>query len=85
MAAMVFDRPATMEARFGRALVSEAVTGAERARLAALATEGRLWARAPAMGMWLMEAGGRTGALGKRLEGAFSGPLARQMLAAGGG
>lgn len=77
VAAVVFDWLATMEARFGSAVASEAMAAVERERLAALTTGRRLHDWAPAMGVWLIEACGGTEAHGERLEEALAGPFAR--------
>lgn len=83
VAAVVFDRLAVMEARFGRAVASEAVAAFERERLAALAMDGRMYAWAPAMRVWLMDAGGGAEAVRERLEEALAEPFEYRTLAAG--
>jgi hypothetical protein len=83
VAAVVFERLATMEARFGRAVAEEAVGAFERERLAGLALEGRVYAWTPAMRVWLMEADGGAEEVRQRLEEALGEPFEYRTLAAG--
>ncbi|MCS7041491.1 MAG: hypothetical protein N2036_15395 [Bryobacteraceae bacterium] len=82
VAGVVFERLPALEARFGRAVAEEALAGFEQERISALALEGRVYAWAPRMRVWLMEAGDEN-AVRERLEQALAEPFEYRTFAAG--
>ncbi len=83
LAAVVFDRLPALESRHGKAVAEEAMTAFELERVAGRALDGRIYAWARQMRLWLMDAPGNAEAVRERLEAALGEPFEYRTLAGG--
>lgn len=83
LAAVVLDRMAALESRFGRVVAEEAMAAFELERVAEWALDGRIYAWTPHMRVWLMDAAGDAEAVRERLEAALGEPFEYRTLVGG--
>ncbi|MEJ5370146.1 MAG: hypothetical protein WHT08_17690 [Bryobacteraceae bacterium] len=83
VAGVVFDRWGALVSRFGREVAEEALAAFEGERIAELALDGRVYAWAPQMRVWLADASGDAEAVRERLEAALGEPFEYRTVAAG--
>ncbi len=80
---VVFDLWGALASRFGEEVAEEALAGFEAERIAELAVDGRVYAWAPQMRVWLVDASGDAEAVRERLEAALGEPFEYRTVAGG--
>lgn len=83
VAGVVFDRLGALESRFGKVVAEEAMAAFETERVAEWALDGRIYAWAPQMRVWLMDASGDAEPVRERLERTLKEPFEYRTLAGG--
>lgn len=83
VAGVVFDRLAALESRFGRSVAEEALAAFEAERIAGRALDGRIYAWAAQMRVWLMDAAGDADAVRDELEPVLGAPFEYRTMAGG--
>lgn len=83
LAGIVFDRLAALESRYGKGVAEEAVAAFEADRIAGRAAGGRVYAWAPQMRVWLMDAAGEAEAVRDELEPVLGEPFEYRTIAGG--